>query len=64
MQYFIDHKKKRVHQKQYAGDRCEFMDTPAEDREFSGAETYVEWLVAEKLYLICPHCRSLQIFTD
>lgn len=60
MRYFVDHKKKRIHQKLYAGDRCGFTETPVEKREFTESSAYIEKLVAQKLYVKCEHCRSIQ----
>ncbi|TWT16023.1 hypothetical protein [Planomicrobium sp. CPCC 101079] len=60
MNYFVDHKKKRIHQKLYAGDRCGFTETPVEKREFTDSIDYIERLVTHKLYVKCAHCRSIQ----
>lgn len=58
MKYFIDHLQKKIHLRQFAGDRCGFTETPVEQREFSDAEDYVAQLVAEESYTICTHCHS------
>ncbi|MBZ5200055.1 hypothetical protein HU147_02395 [Planomicrobium chinense] len=64
MQYFIDHKRKRIHQRQYAGDRCGFMKTPVEKREFTDSLAYIGRLQEESEYLKCPHCRTAQMAID
>jgi len=64
MQYFIDHKHKRIHERQYAGDRCGFVETPVEKREFTDSLTYIERLEGEREYLKCPHCRTVHFAID
>lgn len=64
MQYFIDHKRKRIHQRQYAGDRCGFMETPVEKREFTDSLAYIGQLEEVKEYLKCPHCGTIQIVIE
>ncbi|PPA69519.1 hypothetical protein C4B60_13275 [Jeotgalibacillus proteolyticus] len=59
MKYFIDHKKKRIHHSQHAGDKCEFVTTPIEKREFTTDLSYVEKLVHKSNYSKCPHCREV-----
>ncbi|MGK7376766.1 hypothetical protein ACSFXN_02920 [Planococcus sp. 1R117A] len=49
MQYFIDHKRKQIHQRQYAGDRCGFTETPVEKREFTNSFSYIEQLEEEAI---------------
>ncbi|MGI2328000.1 hypothetical protein [Planococcus sp. YIM B11945] len=64
LQFFIDHKKKKIHQRQYAGDRCGFVETPVDRREFTNSVAYIERLEMHSEYLVCPYCRSLQVLTD
>lgn len=58
MQFFIDHKYRRIHQRQFAGDRCGFVETPVEEREFTDSEDYIGQLENRELYEVCPHCQS------
>lgn len=60
MNYFVDHQKKRIHLKRFAGDRCSFIDTPIEEREFTDKQSYIEQLKEQKSYMNCPYCRSVQ----
>lgn len=60
MHYFVDHKKKRIHQRQFAGDRCGFVETPVEKREFTDQAEYVEQLGEKDSYEFCPHCQTVQ----
>lgn len=64
MNYFIDHKKKTIHQKQFAGDRCGFTKTPVEKREFTDSLIYIQQLETEKIYSRCSYCRSIQIIIE
>lgn len=64
MKYLIDHLKKTIHQREYAGDRCGIPDTPIEKREFTDSESYIDSLEAEKGYVRCPRCKSSQILSD
>ncbi|AQQ54830.1 hypothetical protein [Planococcus lenghuensis] len=58
MDYFIDHVQKKIHRKLYAGDRCGFLKTPVEQREFTASSSYVNSLRGEQRYSECPHCQS------
>ena len=42
MKYLIDHLTKTIHQRGNAGDRCGFLNTPIEKREFTNSESYRE----------------------
>lgn len=64
MRYFIDHKRKQIHQREFAGDRCGFTETPVEKREFTDSLAYIEQLEEEREYFKCPHCRTVQIAID
>lgn len=64
MQYFVDHKHKRIHQRHDAGDRCGFAETPVEKREFTDSLSYIEGLEENRKYLKCPYCRTVQIVID
>ena len=61
MIYFIDHLKENIHRRQYAGDACEFLQTPFEKREFTDSHVYVKELEEQKLYKTCPHCQSVKM---
>ncbi|MDN7227282.1 hypothetical protein QWY22_03405 [Planococcus liqunii] len=61
MKYLIDHATKTIHQRVYAGDRCGFITTPIEKREFEDCPVYIESLQIQKGYSICPHCTSVQL---
>ncbi|MDQ0428017.1 hypothetical protein QOZ98_000843 [Planomicrobium stackebrandtii] len=63
MHYFVDHKKKKIHQRQFAGDRCGFVETPVEKREFTNQADYIKQLEAKDLYEFCPHCQQVQIIS-
>lgn len=58
MQFFVDHKYRRIHKRQFAGDRCGFVETPIEKREFTDSEIYIIQLESQDLYEVCPHCQS------
>lgn len=60
MQFFVDHKYRRIHKRQFAGDRCGFVETPVNEREFTNSGNYIEKLESEKSYEVCPHCQSAQ----
>lgn len=60
MPYFIDHNKKSIHQQKFAGDRCGFVGTSIEKREFTNCPNYVDLLVKEQNYKRCAHCESFQ----
>ncbi|WP_181313665.1 hypothetical protein [Planomicrobium soli] len=64
MNYFIDHKKKQIHQRQHAGDRCGFVETPVNKREFTDSAAYIEQLITQKMYSMCVYCRSVQIIIE
>lgn len=64
MDYFIDHEKKKIHRKRYAGDRCGFVRTPIEKREFTDSSSYVDSLLAGQAYSECPHCQSAQFLNS
>ena len=64
MKYLIDHLTKTIHQRGNAGDRCGFLHTPIEKREFTNSESYIESLQTEKGYTRCPYCKTIQILTD
>ncbi|MFP3324047.1 hypothetical protein R0K05_13225 [Planococcus sp. SIMBA_160] len=59
MGYFVDHRTKKIHHSQFAGDSCGFLQTPINQREFTDKMEYVESL-AEKEYERCPHCQTAQ----
>lgn len=59
MGYFVDHRTKKIHHSQFAGDSCGFLQTPIDRREFTDKMEYVEGL-AEKEYEYCPHCQTAQ----
>ena len=61
MTYFIDHLKKNIHQRLYAGDTCGFLQTPVKQREFTDSRAYVEQLEERDSYTTCPHCQSVKI---
>lgn len=58
MKYFIDHKEKRIHLRQFVGDSCGFIDTPVSQREFSDEEDYVERLISSEAYFVCEQCKG------
>ncbi|EGA88870.1 hypothetical protein GPDM_13491 [Planococcus donghaensis MPA1U2] len=58
--YFIDHKKKKIHQRQFAGDRCGFVETPVEKREFTDQVEYIQQLETKDLYETCKYCQQAQ----
>ncbi|ANU27244.1 hypothetical protein [Planococcus versutus] len=60
MYYFVDHKKKKIHQRQFAGDRCGFVETPVEKREFTDQVEYVQQLEIKNFYEMCKYCRQAQ----
>ncbi|MGE6367901.1 hypothetical protein ACQKDB_02120 [Planococcus kocurii] len=60
MYYFVDHKKKKIHQRQFAGDRCDFVETPVEKREFTDQVEYVQQLKNKDLYEMCKYCQQAQ----
>lgn len=60
MNYFVDHQKKRIHLKRFVGDRCGFMDTPTQKREFIDKKSYIEQLEEQNSYINCPYCQSIQ----
>ncbi|MBD8014741.1 hypothetical protein H9630_07880 [Planococcus sp. Sa1BUA13] len=64
MYYFIDHKKKQIHQRQFAGDRCGFVETPVEKREFTDEVEYIEQLEEKNSYEFCPYCQSAQTISS
>lgn len=63
MHYFVDHKKKKIHQRQFAGDRCGFVETPVEKREFTDRADYIEQLEKKDSYEFCSHCQQVQIIS-
>ena len=63
MAYFIDHNRKRIHWKGFAGDKCGFIDTPVDQREFTDSPDYIDELLSDGAYKRCPHCRSVQMLT-
>lgn len=64
MQFFIDHKYKKIHQRIYAGDKCGFVKTPIDKREFTDAEDYVKSLEDDRRYELCEYCQTVQIEID
>lgn len=64
LNYFVDHKNKRIHKKQYAGDRCGFLGTPASEREFIDCEKYIKQLEIQESYKKCPYCQSIQLTVE
>lgn len=60
MGYFVDHRTKRIHHSQFAGDSCGFLQTPVEEREFTEEKEYVESLADKEQYKHCPHCQTAQ----
>ncbi len=64
MHYFVDHQKKKIHQRQFAGDRCGFVDTPIEKREFTDCVEYISQLESEDHYEYCLQCQSVQMIVS
>ena len=64
MDYFVDHQKKRIHLKRFAGDRCDFMDTPTGEREFTNKKSSIEQLEEQNSYMNCPFCQSIQTLSQ
>lgn len=60
MSYFIDHKHKLIHRKLFAKDRCGFIGTPVDLREFTNSLEYISELQEEKHYSKCPHCQGMK----
>lgn len=60
MKYFVDHKKKYIHERLYAGDACGFLQTPVDKREFTDSRDYVEQLEERESYMTCQHCNSVK----
>ncbi|MFD1030018.1 hypothetical protein [Metaplanococcus flavidus] len=59
--YFVDHKNKKIHQQQFAGDKCGFLDTPVSEREFTKSKSYVETLEMSEGFRICSYCQTPQL---
>lgn len=59
MQFFVDHKYRRIHQRQFAGDRCGFVETPVKEREFTDSEEYILQLESQDRYEVCLHCQTV-----
>lgn len=59
--YFVDHKNKKIHHQQFAGDKCGFLDTPVSEREFTASESYVEELENTAGFVFCKHCETPQL---
>ena len=59
--YFVDHKNKKIHRHQFAGDKCGFLDTPISEREFTGSEDYVKSLEAAGEFSFCSQCQTPQL---
>jgi hypothetical protein len=64
VKYLIDHATKTIHQRVYAGDRCGFITTPIEKREFKDCIAYIESLQTQQGYTICPHCTTVQLMAN
>lgn len=60
MRYFVDHAKKRIHKRQFVGDRCGFVDTSIDEREFTDSAIYIERLEEQERYEKCQYCKSAQ----
>ncbi|WKA57046.1 hypothetical protein QWY16_11055 [Planococcus shenhongbingii] len=63
LKYLIDHVTKTIHQRDYAGDRYGFLNTPIDKREFIGDGAYIELLKTEKGYKVCNSCQTFQLLT-
>lgn len=61
MRFFVDHKKKTIHRRLSAGDKCGFNDTPAENREFTSSASYITDLEVTQQYQKCIHCEEASI---
>lgn len=59
--YFIDHKNKKIHHQQFAGDKCGFLGTPVSEREFTSSDSYVEALEKSDGYNFCTYCKTPQL---
>ncbi|MGI2328971.1 hypothetical protein [Planococcus sp. YIM B11945] len=64
MTYFVDHLKKQIHRRMFAGDACGFMSTPFGKREFTDSHTYIYQLEEKDAYSECPNCQSFQGLTE
>lgn len=60
MPFFIDHINKSIHQRQFAGDACGFLETPVEKREFTDSLAYIERLEKQESYTVCMHCQAIK----
>ena len=45
----------------HAGDKCGFVETPIDKREFTDSEDYIKSLENDKTYELCEHCQTVQI---
>lgn len=59
--YFVDHKNKKIHFQRFAGDKCGFLDTPLEEREFTAVEEYIQNLETAEGFSFCTHCQTPQL---
>ncbi|WKA59294.1 hypothetical protein QWY16_03835 [Planococcus shenhongbingii] len=64
MTYFVDHLKKRIHRRQFAGDACGFLSTPIGKREFTDSHTYILQLEEKDAYSECLNCQSFQVLAE
>lgn len=61
MTYFVDHKNKKIHDQRFAGDKCGFLDTPIDKREFTAVEEYIKKLEVKEGFAFCSHCQTPQL---
>ncbi|TAA73528.1 hypothetical protein D2909_01400 [Planococcus salinarum] len=59
--YFVDHKNKKIHHQQYAGDKCGFLETPISEREFTASDEYVKSLEGTGQFSFCKECETPQL---
>lgn len=59
--YFVDHKNKKIHYQQFAGDKCGFLDTPISEREFTSSTEYVNSLEIMDGFSFCKQCKTPQL---
>ncbi|MFB5662357.1 hypothetical protein [Alteribacillus sp. HJP-4] len=57
MKFIIDHSMQLIHRTPYAGDLCNFQETPLLQREGSHDESYINKLIKEKKYERCDYCK-------
>lgn len=59
--YFVDHKNKKIHDQRFAGDKCGFLDTPIEEREFTAVGEYIKELELKEGFALCSYCQTPQL---